>query len=596
MAQHRDGSIFLGTDNGIALINPDSLSIKGLITMRNGLPDNIIRQLFINGDSIWLGTDEKGVCILDAKSHTVLAFSDWTYNPVSKMVIHNGNECWVTTAHDGLIHLALDSNRLLVKKQFTMVNGLPTNFINTIYSDFENNLWCGSNEGVSLLANSPFEFINSELNGFNFGNTYCFVTDKKNNYWAATEGGLIKFVIGADGKADYKIIKFNQFNATSFISLYCDKSGYIWAGTYGNGVFRIHPESLEFKRYTSQNGLPDDNILHITGINDDVWMATAGGGAAVYHLVSGTFEIYNSNNGLATDYVYSVFPDSSGAIWFGLDGRGVSVLKNGKVTTVFLPDSLGIHSVYSIAGNNMGKYWFQTDDKGLLEFNGSRYRFLSDEKGDIGLSIRSILCNDDKLVIVNNESIQLLSIKTNSIETFGAERGVAYLEPNINGISCDRLNNIWISTNKGIVKLSTHNSNFVNSKPKIEITNKLLFSEPIIGQKNRFRYNENNLAFEFAGFWYQGSENLTYRYKILNYDMDWSRPVNIRQITYSNISPGEYTFMVEVSNNSGTWVSNPKARFSFVIRPPFYKTWWFIFNMHRYCGYGGLLLHQTTHY
>ena len=100
--------------------------------------------------------------------------------------------------------------------------------------------------------------------------------------------------------------------------------------------------------------------------------------------------------------------------------------------------------------------------------------------------------------------------------------------------------------------------------------------KPFEKNKSRFSFNQNHFTFEYNGIWFQSSENLTYRYKLQNYDFDWSKPSHFRSVTYSSLPPGNYTFNVEVSFKPGIWVSSKESEYTFDIRPPFYKTWWFI--------------------
>jgi len=69
-----------------------------------------------------------------------------------------------------------------------------------------------------------------------------------------------------------------MFGRTNFISVYADQGGAIWAGTYGEGVYRINPNNLEYKLFNNDDGLEDNNVISISGSKDLVWFSTLGGG------------------------------------------------------------------------------------------------------------------------------------------------------------------------------------------------------------------------------------------------------------------------------------------------------------------------------
>jgi len=179
-------------------------------------------------------------------------------------------------------------------------------------------------------------------------------------------------------------------------------------------------------------------------------------------------------------------------------------------------------------------------------------------------------------VLVGNEAIQIYSTELGAFETYAEESGVSYLDPNLNAISKDNKGNIWISTNNGLVVYDPQVALANTELPKVIISKRMLFFEPITPGKNRFRHNKNHISFEFGGFWYQAPENIRYRYKLQNYDYDWSRPTQTRSVTYSNLPSGKYSFILEVSHKPGVWTGSEQAVYSFSIKPPFYKTWWFI--------------------
>jgi ligand-binding sensor domain-containing protein/serine phosphatase RsbU (regulator of sigma subunit) len=578
LAETASGEILTGTDNGINIISQNTNKVTGVISMRNGLPDNIVKHLEVSGNRLWIGMDEKGLCTYDLTKHRFEQLLSWNFGTLNTFTLRTADECWVSTKDNGVIKFELKGNKVISVKQYSSQNGLPDNATSIVYSDRERNIWIGYPGGLLLSSSSACEFINKKSEGFDYGNVFSFVADSKNRYWAATQQGLICMKHSENGKLiSTKILSEIREVQNAIISVYVDKQGFIWAGTYGYGVFRIDPENNTFKKFDNTNGLPDNNILHITGKDDLIWFATAGGGAASFNLTNNNFKIYNSSNGLGSNYLYSIFIDSKANIWFALDGKGVSVIKNGKIAASFLPDSLAVNTVYAIAEDKYEALWFLTSDKGLLRFNGKNFKFFNETNGLKTNNVRSIVSDKSgNIVTSSNEGIQIFDCDAGGFEFFGEEKGVAYLEPNINGISIDHSGIIWISENEGIIKYNPASLCKKEVLPKIGLTKKLLFFNSFEKNKNRFRYNQNHLTFEYAGFWFQSTENLIYRYQLENYDYDWGIPTHARSVTYSNLPPGNYKFKVEVSHKPGMWIASKDSEFSFKIRPPFYRTFWFI--------------------
>lgn len=576
--ESKNGYYFFGTDNGISIIDRNNNKVISSISMKNGLPDNIVKHLEIEDYKLWIGMDEKGVCIYDLINQEFSLLPEWNFGTLNTFTLKNNNECWISTKNQGIIKLKFDNNKLSFLKKYSSVNGLQSNESQTIFTDREKNLWVANSKELVLIVTSAFEFIEQKSDGLDLGNVFSFIADTKGCYWAATQNGLFCITYDVNGKTIYsKVLENIKEIQNAFISLYLDSEGFIWAGTYGYGVYRINPENQKYEKFDITNGLCDNNILYITGMYNKVWFATAGGGASLYTIDNSKFQTFNSENGLGSNYVFSIFIDSKDNTWFALDGKGTSILQNGKINNSFLPDSLNINTIYSITEDSNGTLWFLTSDKGLLQFKNEKFKIFDETNGLKSNNSRSLRADKfGNIIIASNDGIQVFLNHVEIFETFGEERGVAYKDPNLNGMSSDSTGSIWISSNNGIIKYSPVPDNQQIIKPQINISRILLFLNPLRINKTEFSYDQNHLTFEYNGFWFQSSEKLLYSYKLENYDKAWSMPTSSKSATYSNLPPGKYVFSVKVSSKPGIWITSDDAKFTFSISPPFYKTWWFI--------------------
>jgi serine phosphatase RsbU (regulator of sigma subunit) len=179
-------------------------------------------------------------------------------------------------------------------------------------------------------------------------------------------------------------------------------------------------------------------------------------------------------------------------------------------------------------------------------------------------------------VIISNEGVDKIITKNNLFEYHGESEGLAYLEPNLNSLYRDPSGTNWIGTANGVLVLNSVVNDSIEVFPKIFITQKSIFLNPIINDQDNFKYNKNYFTFHYTALWYKSSESLTYRYMLEGYDLDWNTPTSLREVTYSSLPPGDFRFIVQVNYSGGNWMSSPDSEFSFHIRKPFWKTIWFI--------------------
>jgi DNA-binding CsgD family transcriptional regulator len=95
------------------------------------------------------------------------------------------------------------------------------------------------------------------------------------------------------------------------------------------------------------------------------------------------------------------------------------------------------------------------------------------------------------------------------------------------------------------------------------------------GQSNArpsISYTNNSLHFEAATTLFGEESTVEYSYYLKGFDEAWSDWERKTEKDYTNIPPGSYIFFVKCRNNFDN--ESPSAAFSFVILPPWYRTWW----------------------
>ena len=142
----------------------------------------------------------------------------------------------------------------------------------------------------------------------------------------------------------------------------------------------------------------------------------------------------------------------------------------------------------------------------------------------------------------------------------------------------------YLSTNDGFIALnpddfasdkeppvvhiqSVHLTTFIKDKPK----DSAIIVDTV--KSYEFRYNENRLTFNYVGLYYKDPLATQYAYKLDGYDKAWVQAGTQRTVTYTNLSPGTYTFHVKAANSDGTW-STVDESIEFSISPPWWQTWW----------------------
>lgn len=567
------GVLWFATDNGITRYHDRKCEV---ISMKDGLADNIVRVIkTANDGKLWIGTDEKGVIVYNPDDKSFVNLSGWNFGPVTGITLSRENEIWISTEREGIIQLKLPGNYYFSYRKVKVTPEMESIRINSVIKDMEDNIWIGGRSFVTQVLTPVFEFLNPS-NGTPFNNCYSLAIDNFDNIWVCSEKGLFRGIHGNSGDLIWSnLSEMLRFGKTNFISLYHDREGLIWAGTYGSGVYRIDPSDLGYSRFTDQNGLTDNNIISISGLNNLVWFSTLGGGVSCFDTDNQGFISY-SDPELKDLYVYETQPDKTGKLWIAGSLRYPSYIYNDSLYKISFTGSR-LSQYYSIAMDTSGRPWFNTGDKGILMVDGDSVRLFGKEEG-IGFDkIQSIEFDKlNNLVIVSNRGLLFYKPGSGIILEFGESSWLSYLYPELNSVFTDDDGKIWIGTEAGIITYNPDYLQYIGKDPLVFLSIMNLFYDPIKENRNKFRYWENNFTFGYTGIWFSNPEGLRYRYRLEGNDADWTYSSRNQTLTYSNLQPGKYSFISEVSLDERNWFSSSDSAYSFAISPPFWRRIWFL--------------------
>jgi ligand-binding sensor domain-containing protein len=581
----KSGRVWAGTDGGISICS----FAKGrkniqLITSANGLPDNIVMKIYLQGtDNMWVGMQDGGICKISIKSNKIDIpgqLMDWTYGPVNDIAIQD-NRLWAGTDDHGIIEIDLKSRApATIYTNFAGVRYLK---IIKLTGDREGNMWFVTGTALIQSPGAKLEMLSAEKDR-NFTNIHSILCDKNGDLWFSNDSGLFCYRFGNTAKSNpEQFLSQKDYKGMKIISLYQDRAGYIWIGTFGNGLLRLNPGNHATTSYSVKDGLINGNILSITGVDDEIWFATLGGAFRCILPLKGSsadkrlkFDGFGEASGLGNNFIYSVFADSKKRIWFATDGKGITVRENGLFRNYSEASGLKSKVVYSIAEDKTGNIWFSTSDAGLYEFDGKTFRNFSLKNGLSNMAITSLTAaKSSKIFIVNAKGIDILDPTSGKFSYLGPEEGVSDINPDLNALGVDYSNDyIWIGTPGGIIKLAADEYVKID-QPQIQLNKVLVFlKETDTLEHHIFKHDQNHFTFEFTGLWYKAPERVNYQVMLKGFDIDWISTKNT-SVIYSSLGPGTYTFMVRASVNNDFSSATIKS-YHFVVRNPLWKTAWFI--------------------
>jgi len=88
-------------------------------------------------------------------------------------------------------------------------------------------------------------------------------------------------------------------------------------------------------------------------------------------------------------------------------------------------------------------------------------------------------------------------------------------------------------------------------------------------------YDNTSIAVGFSALSYLQQRKVHYIYQMDGVDKEWVHSDHAMEVIYNSLPPGNYTFRVRSENADGM-LSEDVAAIEIIVRPPFWKTWWFL--------------------
>lgn len=558
------GNIWAGTDRGVAIcsLTDKKVSIR-VIDQRTGLPDNIVRKIKREGNTaMWLALEDAGIITVSIPDNRFEGRSEWNHGPVEDFILRD-DHIWIASRRNGLLICDREGNLI---RSYEIQK--KADHATILFNDREGNIWAASRNGIWHTPGDHLRFVIPEFPAD--VNVLAVTADREGSIWFATSEGLFRRRLYADTRTApvEKPLEKTPYAKYTVISLYTDSQGYIWAGLYGEGVLMIDPVTGTIMHV--QKELRNGNVLNINGKGDVIWLATLGGGTRITR--SGqkfAIQNFSSSDGLVSDFIYHVFTDSRGRVWFGTDGKGAGVMDEQGFHHI--EEGLPSKVVFGFAEDAQGRIWANIQGSGLYILEGNTFTPAASAYPVRDHSIQCLTSdNKGNIVVLHELGMDVIDVRKNKVLYFGEESGLRDKIPNLNAIAGTGSNGILIGTSGGIIIFSpdlVQDSDL--PKPTIGAF-RVFGQEKDIVLQDKLSYDENNITIDYLAFWYRNPQALQFRYRLDQYDRDWVTTQN-RSVTYPRLPPGDYTFRILATEAYGVH-STEETLVSFTILPPFWQT------------------------
>jgi len=606
-----DGNIWVGTlqgglnqyiENGMSFkryqpgLNSDGINDSDIYSLCEAAPDQILVGTWLGGINILNRTTGKFESLVTGGDKSISHNTVRAILPMSPGFFLAGTE-------NGLNILDLKT-RLFTGYFFNPSNpyGISDNIIYSLTRDREGGFWIGTYfGGLDYFATKKTQF-NRYYPGTTSGSLSGkaiseMVEDPKGNLWIATEdGGLNYFDRKTEQFARFKQGGPKGISYYNLHALLLDGDN-LWIGMFVNGIDRINLKTGKLRRYRNIPGdstsLKSDAVFSILKDSQGIiWLGTILG----LNTYSSHDESFNlvSDFGLGSVYIYDMLEDSRGNVWFGSYDKGLYVknLTSGKWSHFVNKEgdstSLSMNKVISLHEDRKSRLWIGTEGGGLCLFDADHGNFHRFDETD-GLP------NNVIYKILDDSSDNLWISTNNGLVRFNPDNGMTKVYDQGDGLQSKQFNyRSGIETRDGEIffgGINGLNSFYPDSLEENKFVPPVVLTQFEIGNQEvpigkpdsplkysidftdhmALTHRQRTISFEFVSLSFRAPEKNRFAYFLEGVDDDWILSGNNRRLTYNSLQPGDYRLWVKASNNDGVW--NPEGvSIDITILPPFWKS------------------------
>jgi ligand-binding sensor domain-containing protein/serine phosphatase RsbU (regulator of sigma subunit) len=545
-----------------------------------GLPKffSVIVMFEDSKGNYWYGTHNGGLYKQNKETGamTIYDYRDGlSKNMISYITEDYKGDIWAGTWGGGITVFSGDKLKI-----FDRSNGLDALSIHCIKQDKEGNMIIADQDtGISVYKGDHF-ITYSDISILPDKTVFAICEDEKGRYWFGTNQGLSVYDPMAQG--DKQVQFFNEAgnligNKIRFLK--ADRNGNIWIGTEGSGLFRYDIIKSRFEFDNHINGyLHPGKIITALELDMDgrLWIGNMDR-LVMWDVVKHELNYYTQENGLAGSWISALFCDKDNNIWIGSE-RKQGLTKFNCETKQFSVINIGEGYIpVTISQTNDNTLWIGTTSGLLALKNDSTAIVLNTSGGLLSNDIKLLQPGDGgSLFIGTNFGLNRYNLSDSNVASFTKRAGFTGVEASRNASYKDSKGRLWFGTANGVTMLDQSLMPPVISEPlthikKIEVN--YAFHE--MNEGMRLDYGENSITFYYYSICLADPGSVKYKVMLKGADSDWHPATDQNFAIYPALRPGHYTFMVRASNNYGFWNEKP-VEFSFIIKPPYYFSPWFI--------------------
>ncbi|MEO6405067.1 MAG: two-component regulator propeller domain-containing protein [Ferruginibacter sp.] len=506
----------------------------------------------------------------------------------------NNNRYWFGTKQDGVLAAVQNGN----KTDYIHIS-LSFNLVSNFFEDRNNNIWVAGYYGLLKISPTAYNSFSFDALAKPGSLRNCITLPSGNIVLSADNGKLLVVNPFTNATISPRVIAFKQLkNANDFIDFYTfdEKQRLLFTTRYGY-LYRLDGTILTdlTSIVTCRN-----NGLRGIAYNKKTKQLFVCGDSVLLFGDENRLDTFFSNNKKFIPLPNIIhLEDEKGSMLVQTLNQGLALIKgNGEIQYLDKVINISFSILEkSTTGKNENIIWAVNRVKGIF-----KYRWKKESAPELleiiteknGLPINYILSiatdNEGRLWIATANGIVMMKKDAQQKwlqQKFEINQPVNTTALSFTKLNADNKDNIWMNMDNKLLVFEAKKTAIIPVQTNTVIEKILLYDKPTSWELltdsvysyrrlpvyPQLNHNQNTLSITFKGLQFNNNSSLEYSYRLQPDDNTWSNPTASNIVSFYQLSPGKYKFQVRSHLKGFEW-SEP-ATFSFLIKKPFWETWWF---------------------
>ncbi len=501
------GCLWAGTEHGVYVYDPTTESFSPLtacVESTDRLLKGSVRCISSDAQGyVCIGSSDEGLLRLDSASNVLrpayreiqgqevsflscvdgvmwvgvagvnLFYAEGSSGRLKAFVDDEGHSPFLNAGTNGLLfagtdaYVATDKGLYRFDQASHRTELLERGFFRTVCLAADGHtLWAGSEQGIYIYdiykgemthvtqpdIDDPFSLADNAI--------YSLFTDREGSMWIGSYFGGVNYLPALKMRFQNFYPRQGQTFMGHRVREFCqDNDGIVWIGTEDKGLLRYTPSDGSLRPMATH--LPSMNIHGLCADGDTLWVGVFDGGLERIDLRSMSYKIYQADGrkgSIISNFIFNICRASDGTLWMGTpaglmryDRVSDSFSREERVPGVFVQHIIESHD---------GLLWLATYSDGLYSYdrrtgNVHHFAYAEGREGTIGGSKVIGLFEDSRhqlWVMTHEGGLSMLDRQTGFFKPYAFDENGRFNL--VYRMVEDRRGNLWCSSNNGLIQFN----------------------------------------------------------------------------------------------------------------------------------------------